>query len=76
MARIIVDSADSLEKALRRFKRLCEKEGIRRDIKRCSHYEKPSERRRRKMLKAKRQRLKMERKLQHALPGQARRVAR
>jgi len=76
MARITVDSADSLEKALRRFKRLCEKEGIRRDIKRSSYYEKPSERRRRKMLKAKRQRLKAERKLQSALPGQPRRAAR
>ena len=62
MARVNVDSGDSLEKALRRFKRLCEKEGIRRDIKRSSYYEKPSEKRRRKVMKQVRQRLKAERK--------------
>ncbi len=77
MARIVVDSADALEKALRRFKRLCEKEGIRRDIKRSSYYEKPSERRRRKKLKAKRQRLKVERKaLEGITPGRTGRPSR
>ena len=76
MARIVVDSADALEKALRRFKRLCEKEGIRRDIKRSSYYEKPSERRRRKKLKAKRQRLKVERKMQEGTPGRTGRAVR
>ena len=32
---------------LRRFKKLCEKEGLTKDIKRKEFYEKPSERRRR-----------------------------
>lgn len=41
---------DSLERALKQFKRLCEKEGLRRDIKRSSYYEKPSEQRRRKKM--------------------------
>jgi small subunit ribosomal protein S21 len=37
---------------LKRFKRLCMREGLTRDIKRTSYYEKPSERRRRKSRKA------------------------
>jgi small subunit ribosomal protein S21 len=37
---------------VRRFKKLCEKEGLTRDIKRNSYYEKPSERRRRKVRKS------------------------
>ena len=53
MAKIMVEPGDSLERALRRFKRLCEKEGIRREQKRASYYEKPSEQRRRKQLRQK-----------------------
>jgi small subunit ribosomal protein S21 len=37
---------------LRRFKRLCQREGLTRDIKRTSYYEKPSERKRRQSRKA------------------------
>ncbi len=37
---------------LKRFKRLCMREGLTRDIKRTSYYEKPSEKRRRKNRKA------------------------
>ena len=37
---------------MRRFKKKCEKEGLIRDIKRSSYYEKPSQRRRRKERKA------------------------
>ena len=37
---------------MRRFKKKCEKEGLIRDIKRSSYYEKPSERKRRKQRKA------------------------
>ena len=50
MAKIIVRENDSIEKALKQFKRMCEKEGLRRDIKRTSYYEKPSEQRRRQKL--------------------------
>jgi small subunit ribosomal protein S21 len=39
---------------LKRFKRLCQREGLTRDMKRKSYYEKPSERRRRKVRKAQR----------------------
>ena len=38
---------ESLDQMLKRFKKACEKEGLTRDIKRNSFYEKPSERRRR-----------------------------
>jgi small subunit ribosomal protein S21 len=37
---------------LRRFKKMCEKEGLIKDIKRTSYYQKPSERRRRQLRKA------------------------
>jgi len=50
LAKIIVREGDSLERALKQFKRLCEKEGLRRDIKRSTYYEKPSEQRRRKKM--------------------------
>ena len=43
---------ESIDQMLRRFKKLCEKEGITKQIKRHSYYEKPSERRRRRMRKA------------------------
>lgn len=50
MAKITVRNGEPLDRALRAFKRLCEKEGLRRDIKRAAYYEKPSEQRRRKKL--------------------------
>jgi small subunit ribosomal protein S21 len=39
---------------MRRFKKLCEKEGLIRDMKRNAYYEKPSERNRRRVRKARR----------------------
>ena len=38
---------ESVEQMMRRFKKLCEKEGLTKDIKRKQYFEKPSERRRR-----------------------------
>ena len=38
---------ESTDQMLRRFKKLCEKEGLTKDIKRIAYYEKPSEKRRR-----------------------------
>ncbi|NOX60166.1 MAG: 30S ribosomal protein S21 [Planctomycetes bacterium] len=43
---------ESVQQLLRRFKRLCQREGLTRDIKRTSYYEKPSERRRRQSRKS------------------------
>ena len=73
MAKIIVREGDSLERALKQFKRLCEKEGLRRDIKRSSYYEKPSEqRRRRKMQQLREQRKALMRALKAKQKAQAR----
>lgn len=38
---------ESAEQMMRRFKKLCEKEGLTKDIKKKEYYEKPSERKRR-----------------------------
>lgn len=38
---------ESVQQMLKRFKRLCQREGLIRDMKRHSYYEKPSERKRR-----------------------------
>ncbi len=50
--RIKARAGESVEQMLRRFKKLCEKEGLTKDVKRQSYYEKPSERRRRAMRKS------------------------
>lgn len=52
MSRVEVRGDEPLEKALRRFKRLIEREGILKALKARKHYEKPSERRRREMRQA------------------------
>jgi small subunit ribosomal protein S21 len=38
---------ESITQLLRRFKKLCEKEGLTKDVKKRQYYEKPSERKRR-----------------------------
>ena len=56
MIKVKARGNESVEQMLRRFKKMCEKEGLTKDIKRNSYYEKPSERRRRRQRKsAKRQ---------------------
>ncbi|MCP4593969.1 MAG: 30S ribosomal protein S21 [bacterium] len=47
-------TGESVQQMIRRFKKLCEKEGLIRDMKRNAYYEKPSERERRRMRKAQR----------------------
>ncbi|MDR1239238.1 MAG: 30S ribosomal protein S21 [Treponema sp.] len=42
MAHIIVDDNEMLEKAIKRFKRMVEKEGVIREFKKREYYEKPS----------------------------------
>jgi small subunit ribosomal protein S21 len=44
---------EPLERALRRLKKKLDKEGILKQMKKHEHYEKPSQRKRRKMLKSK-----------------------
>ncbi len=52
---------ESVQQMLKRFKKLCEKEGLNKEIKKNSYYEKPSERRRRQLRKAQRQALRKQR---------------
>ena len=58
--RIKSRSGESTEQMMRRFKKLCEKEGLTKDIKRKEFYEKPSERARRAARKSINRRLKNE----------------
>ena len=48
MSSIIVKENESLDSALRRFKRSCAKAGIQQEIRKREHYEKPSVRRKKK----------------------------
>ena len=50
---------ETVDQMLRRFKKLCEKEGLIKDMKRVSYYEKPSEKRRRRLRKAQSRALKI-----------------
>jgi len=56
MIRVKARGREPVEHLLKRFKKLCEKEGLTKDIKKSSYYEKPSERRRRKLRKASKKR--------------------
>ncbi len=48
---------ESFENALRRFKRKCEKEGILTELKKRQHFEKPSVKRKRKLMQARKKML-------------------
>lgn len=65
IAEIIVGEEEALEKALKRFKRMIEKEGIVREWKRREFFEKPSTIKNRKKKALERKRLKKQRKLQN-----------
>ena len=52
---------ETVDQMLRRFKKLCEKEGLIKDMKRIAYYEKPSERRRRQLRKAQNRQQKIQR---------------
>lgn len=49
MSEVILSEDENFERALRRFEKKCEKAGILTDLRKHRHYEKPSERRKRKM---------------------------
>lgn len=53
MAGVRVRDDESFEKALKRFTKSCEKAGILSDIKKHQHFEKPSDKRKRKLNAAK-----------------------
>ena len=46
-----VRAGESIQEAVRRFRKLCERSGLRKEMRRKAYYEKPSERRRREELK-------------------------
>jgi small subunit ribosomal protein S21 len=51
MIKVKSRGTETAEQMLRRFKKMCEKEGLTKDIKRVAYYEKPSEKRRRRIRK-------------------------
>jgi small subunit ribosomal protein S21 len=49
LSEVIIQDDENFERALRRFKKKCERAGILSDLRKHRHYEKPSERRKRKL---------------------------
>ena len=52
MIKVKARGNESVQQMIKRFKKMCEKEGLNKDVKRKSYYEKPSERRRRRIRKS------------------------
>ncbi len=48
MSKVMVKKNESLDNALRRFKKVCARDGIIKDLRKKEHYEKPSVRRKKK----------------------------
>ncbi|MCI0454854.1 MAG: 30S ribosomal protein S21 [Candidatus Dadabacteria bacterium] len=53
MPGIVVGSNESIDSALRRFKKQIEKGGVLSEVRKREHYEKPSERKKKKLFAAK-----------------------
>ena len=62
VTKVIIEPDESFESALKRFKKQCEKAGILSEIRKREHYEKPSVKRKKKALAAKKRALKKARK--------------
>ena len=58
MANIRVREGESFESAIRRFKRTCEKAGILSELRKREHYDKPSVRKKKKKIAARKRALK------------------
>lgn len=56
MAEVRIGKGESIESALRRFKKLCQKSGVLAEVRKREHYEKPSVRRKKKSEAARRRR--------------------
>ena len=54
MSVVVVEENEPLEKALRRFKKECQRSGILQEVRRREHYEKPSVKKKRKIEAARR----------------------
>ncbi|MBX3728806.1 MAG: 30S ribosomal protein S21 [Candidatus Sumerlaeia bacterium] len=70
MATIRVDDGEPIDRALKRFKKECQKEGILSEVRRRKFYEKPSVKKKRKreaaMRKLRRRMIKLQRRLERA----------
>ena len=65
MPGIVIRDGDSFEAALKRFKKQCEKAGILAELRKREHYEKPSVKRKKKALAAKKRALRRASRTQH-----------
>ncbi len=61
MPGVKVHDGDSIDKALKQFKKQCEKSGILTEIRKREYYEKPSVKRKRKMIAARKKRIRAQR---------------
>lgn len=71
MTIILVDENEPIDKVLRRFKKECQKSGVLSELRRRQYYEKPSEKKKRKIeaskRKARRKLMKIQRKMQDTM---------
>lgn len=58
MPLIIVNEGEAIESALKRFKKKCERAGVMTELKKRQHYEKPSVKKKRKQLAARKKLMK------------------
>ena len=58
MAQVIVKENESLESALKRFKRSCARDGVMSELRKREHYEKPSVKRKKKSEAARKRKFK------------------
>ena len=58
MSEIRVKENESLDSALRRFKRSCAKSGVPAEVRKCEHYEKPPVKRKKKAEAARKRKFK------------------
>ena len=58
MSEVRVKDNESLDSALRRFKRSCAKSGVMSEVRKREHYEKPSVRRKKKSVAARKRKFK------------------
>jgi len=66
---VVVEENEPIDRALKRFKKECQKSGVPAELRRREHYEKPSVRKKRKIeaarRKARRRMLKMKRRMEN-----------
>ena len=54
MIKVKSRTGESVQQMIKRFKKMCEKEGLTKEMKRVMYYEKPSEKKRRQVRKTQR----------------------